>query len=170
MKSDYVSRKRERELSPDSDSSLEIYYEAFRTYPPEIDESNAESVERTRLIELKVEELKEQRVISKNTRKRNKQNKDITKQADSKLTIETNAPRNITKNKPHSINDSLLTKPFTNNPQQFGFNEELEEDNKPLITYQIDVILDTGATFSMMPAQFDFAWTNLQQCLHTVEG
>ena len=62
------------------------------------------------------------------------------------------------------------TKPFTNNPQQFGFKEELEEDTKPMTTYQIDVILDTGATFSMMPAQFDFAWTSLQKCLHTVEG
>ncbi len=52
MKNDYVIRKREREFSPDSDSSLEIHYKALRTYPPEIDESNAESVERTRLIEI----------------------------------------------------------------------------------------------------------------------
>ena len=70
MKSDYVARKREREFSPDSDSSLEIYYKALRTYPPEIDESNAECVERTRLIEMKVAELNKQSVISKKKEKK----------------------------------------------------------------------------------------------------
>ena len=39
-----------------------------------------------------------------------------------------------------------------------------------MTTHQIDVIFDTGATFSMMPGQFNFAWTALTPCLHTIEG
>ncbi len=119
MKSDYVARKREREFSPDSDSSLEIYYKALRTYPPEIDESNAESVERTRLIEMKVAKLNKQRVISKKKRKENKQTKEITKNKEPKLKIETNKPQHLTvttRAKLHPINNDLLTRPFTNNP------------------------------------------------------
>ncbi len=30
--------------------------------------------------------------------------------------------------------------------------------------------MDTGATFTMLPRQFDFAWTDLKPCLYTVEG
>jgi hypothetical protein len=30
--------------------------------------------------------------------------------------------------------------------------------------------MGTGATFTMLPRQFDFAWTDLKPCLHTIEG
>jgi hypothetical protein len=54
MKQDYETNKRAKSISPasssDSKSSLEIYYKALRTYPPEMGESNAESADRTRLI------------------------------------------------------------------------------------------------------------------------
>jgi hypothetical protein len=49
MKNDYETNKRARSTSPtsstDSKASIEIYYKALRTYPPEIDESNAVSGE-----------------------------------------------------------------------------------------------------------------------------
>ena len=42
MRNDYEANKRKRSSSPvsstDSKGSLEIYYKAYRTYPPEIDE------------------------------------------------------------------------------------------------------------------------------------
>ncbi len=51
MRNDYEINKRKRSPSPasstDSKSSLEIFYKAQHTYPPEVGESNAESVERS---------------------------------------------------------------------------------------------------------------------------
>jgi hypothetical protein len=65
MRNDYEANKRKRSPSPvssiDSKESLEIYYKAYRTYPPEIGESNAESVERTRLMEQRIQLLKKER-------------------------------------------------------------------------------------------------------------
>jgi hypothetical protein len=73
MRMDYETNKRRRSPSPasstDSKASLEIYYKAQRTYPPEIDESNAESVERTRLMEEKIQQLKQQRIKRKEENK-----------------------------------------------------------------------------------------------------
>jgi hypothetical protein len=34
----------------------------------------------------------------------------------------------------------------------------------------MEVIMDTGATFTMLPGQYEFAWTNKKPCLHTIEG
>jgi hypothetical protein len=70
MKNDYETNKRSRTPSPtsstDSKASLiEIYYKALRTYPPEIDESNAESAERTKLIDQKINQLKQNRIKRK---------------------------------------------------------------------------------------------------------
>jgi hypothetical protein len=76
MKNDYETNKRARSPSPtssnDSKASLEIYYKALRTYPPEIDESNAESAERTKLIDKKIYQLKQDRI----KRKKDKQQRD----------------------------------------------------------------------------------------------
>ncbi len=68
----------------------------------------------------------------------------------------------------HTINEEKQHV-YTNNVITFDFQESIPEshDNQ---THQIEVIFDTGATFSMMPGQFNFAWTNLTPCLHTIEG
>ncbi len=62
MKNDHETNKRARSPSPasstDSKASIEIYYKAMRTFPQEIDESNAESAERTRLIDQTINQLK----------------------------------------------------------------------------------------------------------------
>jgi hypothetical protein len=34
----------------------------------------------------------------------------------------------------------------------------------------MEVIMDTGATFTMLPGQYDFAWTNKKPCVHSIEG
>ena len=54
--------------------------------------------------------------------------------------------------------------------QTYDFPESLPDNNPSITTHQIDVIFDTGATFSMLPGHFEFAWTELKPCLHTIEG
>jgi hypothetical protein len=80
MKNDYETNKRARIHSPtsstDSKASLEIYYKALRTYPPEIDESNAESAERTKLIDIKINQLKQNRIIRKKAKQQSDANND----------------------------------------------------------------------------------------------
>ncbi len=77
MKNDYETNKRARSNSPtsstDSKASIEIYYKALRTYPPEIDEFNAESAERTKLIDKKVYQMKQERI----DKKKHKQQRDV---------------------------------------------------------------------------------------------
>ena len=34
----------------------------------------------------------------------------------------------------------------------------------------MEVIMDTGATFTMLPGQYEFAWTSKKPCVHTIEG
>jgi hypothetical protein len=34
----------------------------------------------------------------------------------------------------------------------------------------MEVIMDTGATFTTLPGQYDFAWTNMKPCIHTIDG
>jgi hypothetical protein len=59
---------------------------------------------------------------------------------------------------------------YKNNTQFYDFEEAIPQKDKPKHTHQIGVIMDTGATFTMLPSQFEFAWTNLTPCLHTIEG
>ena len=59
---------------------------------------------------------------------------------------------------------------YTNNTQAYDFEEETANPDTPQTTQQITVIMDTGATFTMLPSQYEFAWTNLTPCLHTIEG
>ena len=156
MRNDYEINKRKRSPSPasstDSKSSLEIFYKAQRTYPPEVGESNAESVERSCLIEQKIQQLKQQR------RRRHKESKKNSKQPNDvkKTTVNTEQQQH--------------KEVYTNNAHIFEFQESLPEPHAHVTTHQIDVILDTGATFSMLPGHFEFAWTDMKPCLHTIEG
>jgi hypothetical protein len=54
---------------------------------------------------------------------------------------------------------------YTNNTQNYNFEEESVLEHPRVTTYQIEVIMDTGATFSMLPGQFNFAWRNMKPCL-----
>jgi hypothetical protein len=63
-----------------------------------------------------------------------------------------------------------LQRGYTNNTQNYDFDEELQIQDDRITTYQIEVIMDTGATFSMLPGHFHFAWSNLRPCLHVIEG
>ena len=59
---------------------------------------------------------------------------------------------------------------YTNNVNTYDFPESLPQIKQQITTHQIDVILDTGATFSMLSGHFEFAWVDLKPCLHTIEG
>ena len=60
---------------------------------------------------------------------------------------------------------------YTNNTQTYDFEEDSEPfPHKITQTHQMKVIMDTGATFTMLPGQYEFAWTNKKPCVHTIEG
>jgi hypothetical protein len=60
---------------------------------------------------------------------------------------------------------------LTNNTQSYTFNEAVAQPpHTRKTTHQINVIMDTGATFTMLPGSYDFAWTNRSPCLHIIEG
>ncbi len=115
MRNDYEINKRKRSPSPasltDSKSPLEIFHKAQRIYPPEVGESNAESIERSRLVEQKIQQLKKQR------RRRHEENKKTSKQ-----------PKGI---KHTTINTEREEKGevYTNNAHIFEFQESLPESH-----------------------------------------
>jgi hypothetical protein len=79
-KNEYISDE-ERDLSmyrlsdEDSDSSLTIYYKAYSNNKPEINESNSESVERTKRMEEEIARMKEARQRKQAEKKRQRQAK-----------------------------------------------------------------------------------------------
>ncbi len=42
--------------------------------------------------------------------------------------------------------------------------------NQMVKTQPIEVLHDTGASISMLPAEYSFAWTNVRPCLHRISG
>jgi hypothetical protein len=61
----------------------------------------------------------------------------------------------------------------SNNTQEYTLDTELslyENQDKPVQAQQIDVLHDTGASITMLPSDFDFAWTNVRDSLHTISG
>jgi hypothetical protein len=44
------------------------------------------------------------------------------------------------------------------------------DTSKPHHTYTINVLHGTGASISMLPSDFNFAWTDIRDCLHTISG
>ena len=186
MVKEYERRKEEEELmdadtSEESESSIKIYEKAYANYKPECGESNAESAERHRLIEQRVKEMKRlrnrQKEIKKSTRISTHFITDpqLTHTIDNKQRRTTERRNRISKekninNKPSSENEIKRQFIFTNNVQDYEFEEEQPLLDKLIVTQQINAIMDTGATFSMLPGHFEFAWDDLRPCLHTIEG
>jgi hypothetical protein len=206
MRNDYEANKRKRSLSPvssiDSNESLEIYYKAYNTYHPEIGESNAESVERTRLMEQRIQLLKKDRKKGKveNLKDDQSHNDKLDKSKATtnkylpghdlnattlstmnlsltccsceqgiKLKMDTSENRAPKPTQVPTINEDEK-EIYTNNASTYDFQEEEPQITLSRGTHQIEVIMDTGATFSMLPGHFEFAWTNLKPCLHTIKG
>jgi hypothetical protein len=65
------------------------------------------------------------------------------------------------------------TQPLFNCPQHILiYTQHLLYDNllPPVTTQTIEVLHDTGAPISMLPAQFTFALSNVRPCLHRISG
>ncbi len=45
-----------------------------------------------------------------------------------------------------------------------------ENQDKPVKTQQIGILHDTGASITMLPSDFEFAWTNVRDSLHIISG
>jgi hypothetical protein len=59
-----------------------------------------------------------------------------------------------------------------NNMQEYTLDTEhslYENQDKPVKTQQIDILHDTSA-ITMLPSDFEFAWTNVRDSLHTISG
>ncbi len=62
---------------------------------------------------------------------------------------------------------------MVNNVQEMNLDTDHSLYANPDRTIQpqsIDLIYDTGAAISMMPAQYHYAWRNLRDCLHSLAG
>ena len=95
----------------------------------------------------------------------NKQRRTTTRRE--RLTTEANAKMKEV----NLLNDRPIPRVYTNNTQTYDLDDDSEPfPHKSIQTYQMEVIMDTGATFTMLPGQYDFAWTNKKPCVHTIEG
>jgi hypothetical protein len=73
------------------------------------------------------------------------------------------------------INPSPISEPIQirNNVQEVSLYSDYSLYSNPdkiLKPSPIDLIYDTGAAISMMPADCDYAWTNLRECIHVLTG
>jgi hypothetical protein len=60
-----------------------------------------------------------------------------------------------------------------NNVQEISIETDYSlypSPDKPIQNYPINLIYDTGAAISMLPAEYSHAWTNVRECLHTLTG
>jgi hypothetical protein len=60
-----------------------------------------------------------------------------------------------------------------NNVQEISIETDYSlypSQDKPIQNQPINIIYDTGAAISMLPAEYAHAWTNVRECLHTLTG
>ena len=135
-----------------SEDDITLYYRAYSRHKPDIDESNAESTERTQTIEKDFNRLKRQRQAKSAQRRENTLRKRTT-------TIETPNTLHIhlvrtTASNTHPEGTTEDTKELTNNAFEHTLDTEhclYENPDKPQHTYTIDILHDTGASISMLP-------------------
>ncbi len=88
------------------------------------------------------------------------------------------APRFKSLRPPSPIVEPMVLNPTEENPyknhvQQVTIETDhglYDNPDKPLRNEPIQVIYDTGASISMLPAEYASAWANLRECLHTLTG
>jgi hypothetical protein len=130
-----------------SNEDLEIFYKAFAKYRPDIDESNADSAERSRLIDEEIARLQNLKEQLKQTKQENT-GEYLTPEKQVKRSKIENYVQNI------DIHDEYL------NPNP----------DKPKQIEPIEIIMDTGAAMTMFPDTYPWAWRNLRQCLYSISG
>jgi hypothetical protein len=151
---------------------LDLYHKIYARYKPEMGESTAESVERTNAIEAEYK-------LRMNLRKQNRRGE---KQVQNKHSFSPfqpiqPAPRFQSQRPPSPIIEPIVMNPtedpYQNHVQQVTIDTDhglYDNPDKPQRNERIQVIYDTGASISMLPAEYASSWTNLRECLHTLTG
>jgi hypothetical protein len=153
-----------------TDSELEdinLFFSISNRFRPEMGESNAESAARHAEIDEEYQRLRRQRP-KKKAQTTNKQEKGHAlspfKPIQGKVKF-----RIAEKHEP--IFEPIET--HTNNVQEVQMDSDhylYDNPDKPPAPQVLDLIYDTGASISMMPAAYNYAWKNLRDCLHTLTG
>jgi hypothetical protein len=146
------------------DNDLSLYYKVFNRYKPEVGESNAESVARTTALEAEYNYL-----LMKQRTKTNKVNKNK-KPIETEHSLSPSTPPSQT-----AIFNRVKDKAslYQNNVQEIPLDTDYYLYHTPEQTIKsqpLNIIYDTGAAISMLPADYTHAWTNLRPCLHTLTG
>jgi hypothetical protein len=153
---------------PDSElEDLELFYSITNRFRPEMGESNAESAARHADIEEEYQKLRKQRSKVK-TQSTNTQRKDHA--LSPFKPIKGKVQFKVT-HKQEPIIEPIEA--IANNVQEVKMDPEhylYDNPDKPPTPQVIDLIYDTGASISMMPAEYGYAWKNLRDCLHTLTG
>jgi hypothetical protein len=170
--------------------TLDLYFKAYARNPPEINESNAESAERTTRLETDFTRMKKQRQERRTHRRNNKLRKTITPAEEYTLLPATYDAflANPEPYRSHPMWDLLSPIEYyahkdaidkkdqnehSNNTQEYTLDTEhslYENQDKPVQAQQIDVLHDTCASTTMLPSDFEFAWTNVRDSPHTIRG
>jgi hypothetical protein len=61
----------------------------------------------------------------------------------------------------------------TNNAQEYDIQSSYnlyKQQDRRLVTTQIEIIYDTGAALSMITGDPEWAWTNLRECMYQIGG
>jgi hypothetical protein len=178
----------------ETDSELEdlnLFFNISNRFRPEMGKSNAESAARHAEIEEEYQRLRKQR-SKKKTQPTNKQKKDHAlspfKPIKGKVKFEvadkqepiiepieahTNNVQEVQANSDHYTNPCWWYQRHTNNVQEVQMDPDhylYDNPDKPPAPHVLDLIYDTGASISMMPAEYSYAWKNLRDCLHTLTG
>jgi hypothetical protein len=146
---------------------LELFYSITNRFRPEMGESNAESAARHAEIEEEYQKLRKQR-SKMNTQSTNTQRKDHA--LSPFKPIKGKVQFKVT-HKQEPIIEPIEA--IANNVQEVKMDPEhylYDNPDKPPTPQVIDLIYDTGASISMMPAEYGYAWKNLRDCLHTLTG
>jgi hypothetical protein len=156
------------------DEDLTLYYKVFNRYRPEAGESNAESAARTAVLEAEYQYL----LMKKKTKSEPKKKRTKTTQLHS-LSPSTPPRQTVRFNKapcptikPITIQEDRETL-CLNNVQDITIDTDYylyPTPDRLVHNNPIDIIYDTGAAISMLPADYSHAWANLRECLHTLTG
>ncbi len=171
----------------DTDDELEdidLYYKAFNRNKPEPEESNAESVSRHQAITAEYRRLKleskQNRIKPETTLEHsltphtpiNTQHVQFQAKStfSSPITMMNGTEPIIELMSP----EASPTATVVNNVQEMSIDTDhslyYANPDRTIQPQSIDLIYDTGAAISMMPAQYNYACRNLRDCLHSLAG
>ena len=151
--------KEQGEGTDDELEDLFLYYKAFSKHPPDVDESNAESAARHEAIDDEYQLLQKQK-------KMNQRNQSTTKPQHHTLSPFTQLGSNLMFQSMSGFSSPIIEpmspspnteETILNNVQDITIHSDhllYANPDRPLKPQTIDLIYDTGAAISMMPAQY----------------